>query len=303
MNTEAVRRLAAVIVNFRTPHTTIAAARSLQASHRRIHDVIVIENGSGDGSESVFQRELPGVPLVISQENRGFAGGCNLGLNEALRRGAHAVLLLNSDATVTESCVGALERELFDRPGRGIAGALILRSSHVREIESRGIRVSPGIGRVKLRDFGRPFDPRRLAPCERVPAVSGCAMLIRRDVVEQVGLLTEDYFWGLEDVDYCLAAASAGFEVVVVNDAIAFHEGSRSIGRRSAERVFWATRNHLLVLDRRAPRSRLRNTCRQAAVIALNLAYALTARDVPKVAGVLAVGRGAAAYFSGRRVG
>jgi GT2 family glycosyltransferase len=141
MNTEAVRWLAAVIVNFLTPHTTIAAARSLKASHRRIHDVIVIENGSGDGSESPFQRELPGVRLVISQENRRFGGGGNLGIDEGLRRGAHAVLLLKSDATVRRTALAPSSASCSISP-TAVCGSADSRTAHAGQIASRYSRLT-----------------------------------------------------------------------------------------------------------------------------------------------------------------
>jgi hypothetical protein len=295
--------LAAVIVNFRTPRATAAAVRSLQASQRAPDDILVVDNGSDDESTGMMQRMLAGVSIVASAENRGFAGGCNLGVAEALGRGADMVLLLNSDAVVDRGCLGALERELAGQPDAGIVGALVLRQSG-HEIESRGIVLRPLIGRVKLRDYGRRFEPADLPPGERVAAVSGCAMLIHRAVFDRVGMLSEDYFWGLEDVDYCVAAANAGFGIFIANDAIVRHEGSLSIGRASAERVYWATSNHLLLLDRRCPQGPVVSALRRAVVVGLNLAYALTAPGVPRASGAVAVLRGVGRYIRLRgRVG
>jgi GT2 family glycosyltransferase len=131
-----------------------------------------------------------------------------------------------------------------------------------------------------------------------VDAVSGCVMLVRRGVFEQAGLLDEQYFFSFEDIDFCLRAAERGFRTACAQEAIAYHEGGRSIGRRSARRVYFATRNHLRLAARAgAPRGR---RVRSAVVVGLNAAYVLVAVEAPLVSGLAAVARGAWHYLTGR---
>ena len=105
-----------------------------------------------------------------------------------------------------------------------------------------------------------------------VDAVSGCAMLIRREVLNTVGLFDEDFFFSFEDIDLCLRAKAAGFETTVVPEARAFHRGSASIGKRSADRLYYAARNHLLLAHRGGGPA---NLTRQTSVAALNVAHAI----------------------------
>lgn len=133
---------------------------------------------------------------------------------------------------------------------------------------------------------------------ERTDAVSGCVMLVRRAVFERAGLFDVDYFFSFEDIDLCLRAAAAGFGTACVHDAVAYHEGGRSIGRRSARRVYFATRNHLR-LARRAGGSRGRHL-RSGLVVGLNAAYVLVAPEAPIIGGLAAVARGVWHHVSGR---
>ena len=162
---------------------------------------------------------------------------------------------------------------------------------------SAGIRFSPTTGRMRLLGAGT---PRARRPTVGVDAVSGCVMLIRRAVLERVGGFDEDYFFSFEDVDLCLRARRAGFASVCVGDAVAVHDGSRSIGRRAPARLYFASRNHLLVAARAAPAGPVRRLARAAAIVALNLAHAVVRAEAPLAAGVGAVLQGVWHHVRGR---
>jgi GT2 family glycosyltransferase len=125
-------------------------------------------------------------------------------------------------------------------------------------------------------------------------------MLIARDVLERVGLLDEAYFFSFEDLDYCLRARRAGFVCLCVGDAVALHDGSRSIGPRAAARLYFASRNHLRVVELGAPAGPLHRRLRAARIVGLNLAHALFTAQAPRAAGVRAVVRGAWHHARGR---
>jgi GT2 family glycosyltransferase len=301
MHDARVPRLAAVVVNYRTPEATAAAVHSLMTSTRVCDDVIVVENGSADGSDEYLHAALPAATVIAAVENGGFAAGANIGIREALGRGADLVLLVNSDAVLDAAAVALLERDLLARPGAGIAAPLLVRPGSPPTVESLGIRLSSVTGRMRLIGSGTHFDRQALSGTREASAVSGCVMLVKRAVFDRIGLLVEDYFWGFEDIDFCLAARQSGFDILVVADAIVCHAGSLSIGRQSPRRLFWAARNHLLVLERRAPLSRTGTVVRGCLVVAYNLVHALTRAGVPRAAGVKAVVAGVRAFLSARR--
>jgi GT2 family glycosyltransferase len=293
-------RLAAVVLNYQTPQLTRLAVRSLQSSHRRVDDLIVVDNGSGDDSLDFLQKHLADVDLVSTGAKLGFSAGCNTGIKRALDRSAELILLLNGDAMVTAETVGRLEAVLTRDPEAGITGPVALALSDPLAIDSAGIRFSITSGRMHRMGAGDRFDPQSPPAGGRVAAVSGCAMLIRRQVLEQVGLLDEDYFFYFEDLDLCLRAAGAGCTTHLAGDAIVYHQGSASMPADSPDRIYYATRNHLLAASRAAPVSRSWAALRAGLIIGYNLAFALRGSGVARPAAVAAVLRGTADFLRGR---
>jgi GT2 family glycosyltransferase len=285
-------RLAAVVLNYCTAEDTIACVRSLEASTRPIDHILVVDNGSTDGSAARFRDELERAEIVMSPTNLGFSGGCNLGIARALATGAELVVLVNSDILLPPECLRLLEEGLLANPRAGIAGPAIVTRTEPSHIETRGISFSGLTGRVWNHEFGRPRDDARDG-VRRVDGVSGALMLVRREVFDRTGELYLDYFYGFEDLDFCLRARDAGFDTVCVDGAIAHHEGGRTIGYRSPRRIYFATRNHLLLASRRAPSlPPPLALARKAYIVALNLAYVVTGSPVPVRDGLVAFARG-----------
>jgi GT2 family glycosyltransferase len=294
-------RTVAVFLNYRTPNHTVRAVRSLAASHTRVADMIVVDNGSGDGSPEQLAASLPGIRLIEMPINGGFSAGCNAGIREALALKAAKVLLLNSDVVVTPDAIARLGTAIDDDPGLGIAGPIVVSHTRPATIESLGIRYSRGTGRMRHAGYGERLSGS--TPFERrdVDAVSGCAMLIRREVFERIGLFAEEYFFGFEDLDFCLRARAAGFRSACIGGATVQHDAHLSIGEASGRRIYFGTRNHLLLAQRfgtsQSPPGRWLQT---ASVLGLNLAHVLLTSRVPRMAGLRAFAEGAWDHFRGR---
>ncbi len=293
-------KVAAVVLNYRTARDTVLALRSIESSVRPIDSLYVVDNGSGDQSAVLLRRNLRSGVLIESEINLGFSGGCNLGIERALQDGSDLVLLLNSDAMMSADCLLRLEDALSLHPSAGIAGPLVLAATDPRRVASRGTNFSSRTGRMTHRGFGESFELGNRYQTETVSAVDGCVMLIRRQVFETIGNLDEDYFFSFEDLDFCLKARRAGFETLCAADAIAYHQGSRAIGADSPERLYFATRNHLLLGSRAAPLPQPLSTLRGLSILALNLAYAIKGAGVPRGQAVNAVWRGAADHLRRR---
>jgi GT2 family glycosyltransferase len=288
-------RVAAVVLNYRTPDDTLLAVKSLLASRRPIDDVIVVDN---DGTENAHERlrsVWSQITYLLSGRNLGFSGGMNLGIRQALARGADCVLLVNSDVTVPPDCVARLERCL-DRERAGIAGPVVMSRAEPGCVASLGISYAPGTGRMRHRGFGAQLGDGSRVDGGPVDAVSGCLMLIRREVFDAIGLLDEDFFYSFEEIDFCLRARRAGFSTALDGGAVAYHEGGRSIGPGTALRLYFAARNHLLLAGRHdGP-----GTLRTLSIVALNVAHAVRARGSSLPARFGAVVRGVRDYVAGR---
>jgi GT2 family glycosyltransferase len=294
----ALKQTAAVVLNYRTPDQTYLAVRSLQSSFAIPGEILVVDNHSGDGSADSLRSSLNGVRVLESPENLGFAGGCNLGIRAALDSGARFVLLMNSDAVLAPDALDYLVQAIEQQPSFGIAAPVLLSREEPDHVASAGILFSLRTGRMRHRAAGRRFAALGSDPLRTVDAASGCVMLIRREVFESIGVLDEDYFFSFEDIEFCLRARRAGFETVCVQDARVYHEGGRSIGRRSPKRVYFATRNHLRLAGETGARAT--RPLRLAAVAAFNAAYVLVSPESPLIGGTIAFGRGIWHHIIGR---
>lgn len=236
-----------VIVNYRTPDLTL---RSLRAALTALEPlpgsrVALVENGSGDGSAAHLREALAReglgerVTLIESPVNRGFAGGVNLAVRPALGSAnpPRYVYLLNSDARPEPDAIAVLVRFLDAHPEAGIAGSYIYGvdgATHDTAFRFPSLasqfEESLGIG-VVSRLLDR-FVVSKPVPSEttRVDWLAGCSMLIRREVLEQVGLLDEDYFIYFEETDFCRRAARCGFSTWYLPASRVEHVGAASTG-------------------------------------------------------------------------
>lgn len=286
----ARKRVAAVVLNFRTPAETASTVAWLAMADPPLMSIVVVDNDDGVALRAALG-DATGVTMIATGANLGFAEGCNVGIRAALETGADAVFLVNSDAAVPPSTV----RRLLEALGTdaGIAGPVVRDRAHPDVIQSAGIDLDVGSGRMR----NRTALPAAAAPAPA--AVSGCAMLVDRRVLEAVGLLPEGYFFGFEDIAFCLKAAAAGFEVRVASDASVLHAGSATMGT-SPDRLYYGARNHLRLARALPARSTAHRLGRATAIVAYSLAYAVKANGGSLVSRLRAVGHGLRDFARGR---
>lgn len=235
-----------VFVNYKTPEMTVRAIRSVMASAAGLaYEVIVVDNGSGDGSAAVIGGACPEVKLIESEENLGFSGGNNLALKEAAGR---YLLLVNTDIVVHDDAIAKSVAYMDGHPDAGILGAqVLLPDGKLDHACHRGFP-TPKASLYYFSGLSRrhPGDPKYTGytlshlpqdTTHPVDTVMGAYMMIRREVMEQIGLLDEDYFMYSEDVDYCYRAKAAGWEVIYYHEAAATHYKYGSRGKRRKKTI------------------------------------------------------------------
>ena len=294
-------RLAAVVLNYRTPDETLLAVKSLLALRVPPAEIIVVNNDAIDETRETLAGVATRITYVHTGRNLGYSGGMNAGIREALARGAGRVALVNSDVIVPPDCLELLEACLAATPAAGIAGPVVLSRSEPDRIASLGMSYGPRSGRMLHRGFGALVADRPMPPCSVVDGVSGCLMLVRREVFERAGLLDEEYFFSFEDLDLCLRARQAGFTTVLAGAAAVHHEGGRSIGATSPLRLYFAARNHLRLARSGKPSAGpVEVLGRTASILMLNLAHAVRSKGASLPVRLGAVARGTRDYFAGR---
>lgn len=188
-------------------------------------ETLVVDNGSSDGTVAAVRERFPWAELVALPRNLGFAAGNNAGLARA--RGRH-VVLLNNDTEVLPGCFEACVRYLDANPGVGVVGPQLL---HPDGRLQNSIHNAPTLlGELVPRGVLETLWPRRF-PSKRVrhdgplavEAVLGACMVVRREALDAVGPLPEDYFFFLEETDWLFAMRAAGWRVVHLPEARLVH--------------------------------------------------------------------------------
>jgi GT2 family glycosyltransferase len=262
--------LHAVVVSWNGREDTLACLASLGAL-----PVVCVDNGSTDGSPAAIRERFPHVELLETGVNLGFAGGNNVGIRRALERGADWVLLLNNDATMDPGLPAALARAAAARPDAGVLACKVLFADRPDTIWYAGGRFDTLLGyHGRTTGFGR-RDDGRYDDLRDVDRATGAAMAVSRDAIARAGLLDEELFAYVEDVDWGLRIRRAGLAVVFVPDARAWHRVSASTGgAASPTSLYYDTRNTIHVCERHRPLPRGLTGLRRTVVVLTHLAQA-----------------------------
>jgi GT2 family glycosyltransferase len=214
--------------------------------------IIVLDNASTDGSSTAILGAHPHVRVLGLTDNCGYAGNNNVGIAAALESGAEWVLVLNEDTVLSEDCVARLVAAGAPDSRIGIIGPTVYHHDEPDVIQSAGGRLGRDWSSYHLNQNTR--DLGLLAESRAVDWISGCAIMVRRAVIEQVGMIDARYFYFWEETEWCLRASRAGWRIVHVPAAKLWHKGVRRDYRPSPQVTYYATRNRLLTLwKHRAP--------------------------------------------------
>jgi GT2 family glycosyltransferase len=225
--------------------------KSLQVAGIARHEIIVIDNGSQDGTADIVIQDFPEVNLLRNTINRGVAPARNQGLQIAH---GDFLLLLDVDTVVTEDAVGILIRYLEEHPTVGLVAPKLVYPDGQLQYSCRKF---PTVWTKMLRRIPLKIAAKLLADelykdwdhnsVREVDYVIGACQLIRRKAFEEVGYLDNDMFYGPEDVDYCLRLQKLGWKVVYNPQPIVIHKEQRITKRLVFSRITW---KHITALIR-----------------------------------------------------
>lgn len=238
-----------VVLNWNRPDDTLACLRSVRDQRIAKTEVVLVDNGSNDNSVLLARQEFPEITIIETGSNLGYAAGNNVGIKYCLQRGFEFILVLNNDTLLDKNCVFYL---LSDLRAHKRAAAVAPKSFYSDrptiiyyaggEIDAGGATIQIGLDRLDRSDYD--------VACE-TQWLTGCAILIRAETLQKIGLFEEKYFLMFEDSDWSLRARRNGYVLRFVPAAKLWHKVSASFGSTwSPLYMYYYSRNSFLWLER-----------------------------------------------------
>jgi len=246
-----------IILNWNGRADTLECLESLKNNDYPNYQVVIIDNGSKD-KFSILDSEIK---VIYNKENLGFSGGNNVGIKYALENNADYILLLNNDAIVSQDFLSKLVETGESNENIGLIGPKIYFYPPVGEAGGDKNKIWSAGGRINWlynkgemighnqKDKGQYNSPK----IQETEFLTGCCVLVKKQVIEKIGLMPEEYFLYYEDTDWSLKARENGFKSVFVPDAKIWHKGSQSSIADSPSYIYYHIRNGLIMAHRYAP--------------------------------------------------
>jgi GT2 family glycosyltransferase len=222
------RRLSIVIVAYNSADDLPACLDSIARTTRAPHEVIVVENGSSDGTRALL-RSRPDVAVIESDANVGYARAANVGIARAT---GDAVVLLNPDTVLTPGWDARMLAHLA--PGIGAVGPL---SNYVAGEQKLELHAALPPGEIAIDEVAAIVAARNAGQGQRTKLLIGFCLLVTREALCAVGPLDADLFLGNDDLEYSLRLRRAGFSLVIATDAFVYHKGQASFATEPSEKT------------------------------------------------------------------
>ncbi len=222
-------RVAVIIVNWNGKEITLECLSSLRKLSYPTYNIILVDNGSTDGSVEAVRRLFPDVTILAMGKNLRFAGGNNRGIRHALEQGAELLLLLNNDTIIDPYCLSHMVSRIRSDKRIGMVAPKIYYHTSPNTIWYAGGRISTWTGRFYHTGI-RETDSGQYDTVRETEYATGCCVLTTREVVKKIGLLDESYYMYAEDADWSMRAFKSGYRIVFEPNAKVWHRISATAG-------------------------------------------------------------------------
>lgn len=225
--------------NYSDTHKCLQSLQELTYSNTRI---ILVDNGSDDGSREKLQAAYPGLTMLVSEQNLGFAGGNNIGLREILEEDIPYTLLLNNDTELSQpDFLESILNEIESDEDICAVGPKVLRPDGSPD---QVILPYPFLGNTLLNTLG--LYRQKLDRRQAVDSLIGCCVLVRMEAVRRVGLLDENYFMYVEETEWFYRMRKAGWQVIYLPVDSVIHKGGSSSRKLQSSRLYVERRANVI---------------------------------------------------------
>lgn len=244
---------AIVVVNWNDEETTSRALESLRGANLCDAPIVLVDNASTDRSDERLKKRFQEVELIRLAENRGYTGGCNVGIRWALDRDYDAIFVMNNDVIVSADFLLPLLEACQDEKV-GMAGGKILLPGEPRQLQSAGAYINYFIGKTYNRFDGQ-LDIGQAEEIIEPDFLCGAAFLITKRLLRVIGGFDEEFFMYYEETDLCLRARKAGFRILYIPHSHVWHceKLFTSSAKISTEKLqYFMLRNSIIFMRRHA---------------------------------------------------
>ncbi|MBC7485467.1 MAG: glycosyltransferase family 2 protein [Cytophagaceae bacterium] len=234
-----------VTVNYNGVKVTSEFLDSIQHLTYPQVEVIVVDNASAENAD-VLKERYPWIILIKSPVNTGFAGGNNLGFQVA--KGKY-LLMLNNDTEVAPDFLEPLVKKMEEENTVGAVSSKVVffNTDNILQYAGAG-RIHPITGRGGF--IGTNEKDVFQYPSAQTGHAHGAAMMVKREVIEKIGLMADLYFLYYEELDFCERIKNAGYSIWYIAESVVYHKESMTVGRENPLKTYYMTRNRILFLRR-----------------------------------------------------
>jgi len=243
-------KVTTIILNWNGKEDTIECLESLKHITYPNYEILLVDNGSTDGSVESFRERYPGMEIIENGENLGFAEGNNVGIRRAMDEGADYVLLLNNDMIIDKKILSEFVKIADNNPQVGVITPKVYSYYDQNTIQFTWAKINLWTGRMVVNGANR-LDVGQFEQVKEVDYGHGGCSLIKREVIEIVGLLDTEFFLYHEDMDYWIRVRSKGYKIIYTPLAKVWHKGG-STSRKSGLYYYYSVRSLFLFMGKHA---------------------------------------------------
>jgi GT2 family glycosyltransferase len=245
-----------IILNWNGKNDTIECLESLKSVTYPDYEILLIDNCSSDGSVGILHEKYPALEVIVNKENLGYAEGNNVGIRRAIEKNADYVLLLNNDTVVDPELLNELISAAEQDPKIGFAGPKV----YYYDYNGRRDIINFAGGKINL-SRGRTYhigwkktDVGQYEEINEVDYIDGSCILVKKEVIDEIGLLDATFFTYWEEADWCVRGHDAGYKLIYVPKAKIWHKISASSTAKTY--TYYFTKNQFLFMKKHVTKAR-----------------------------------------------
>ena len=249
----AMPKVSIVLVNWNNFEDSEECLKSLKKVTYPNYEVLLVDNASEGNDVELFKLRFgDSIRLIENDKNYGFAKGCNIGMTDALSRGADYVVLLNNDTVVPPDFLDTLVSTAQSDHKIGIAGGKVYCYEYPEMIWFAGGIIDYQTGKTPIRGSGE-TDHGQYDEITEVDWICGCFMFITRDLLQSIGMFDERFFFGWEDADLCVRTSKSDYRIFYVPTSKVWHKGWFGDAKRKRLKgrpLYYATRGSFIFREK-----------------------------------------------------